>query len=301
MFKRIIFLGLCMFGILCTQVKADNISYKRLDNIYYNLTVDGNRLSNHVTAFYLDNRLAYCIEPGKAIITREYESSSDWSHTDLPSSVTSLLEKIGYYGYEYPNHQTDKYYIATQELIWRAIKDVDIVWTTMKDGQGDVIDVTLEKNEIMNLVKKHDEGPSFKDKIISGKVSSSLTIEDTNNVLSDYKIVSDNSHDLKIDGNKLIVKFNNAVSKIEEVLLNKNSYDNETLLVYTNGDSQKLASLRFSFNQNVGFKIQSEEEPIVPKEPTVPTEVVKVPSTGIEPTIFHFGIKSILYNEKHFG
>ena len=58
-------LGVCLFITSLCNVRADNISYKRLDNIYYNLTVNGKFESNHVTMFYLADRLAYCIEPGR--------------------------------------------------------------------------------------------------------------------------------------------------------------------------------------------------------------------------------------------
>ena len=58
-----IFLGIIAFGVFNGAVKADNISYKRLDNIYFNLNVDGISSSNHVTMFYLDGRLLIALNP----------------------------------------------------------------------------------------------------------------------------------------------------------------------------------------------------------------------------------------------
>lgn len=62
-------LGILFFGLFTSGAKAETISYQRLDNIYFNLNVNGNVSSNYVTMFYLDGRLAYCIEPGAAINT----------------------------------------------------------------------------------------------------------------------------------------------------------------------------------------------------------------------------------------
>ena len=75
----LLWMGLCLFCFGLYSVKADNITYKKLDDINFNLTVDGKKESNYVTMFYLDNRLAYCIEPGKDITSKIYDSFPDWS------------------------------------------------------------------------------------------------------------------------------------------------------------------------------------------------------------------------------
>ena len=147
-------LGFILFSFGISFVKAETITYKKLDNIYFNMTVDGVNSSNGVTMFYLDGRLAYCIEPGVAINTKTYDSTNDWSKTTLTKEKQQYLEKIGYYGYEYPGHQTDKYYIATQELIWKSVKNIEAYFTTGPNGTGEKIDINKEKNEILALIKK---------------------------------------------------------------------------------------------------------------------------------------------------
>ena len=193
---RVLILGIILFVLSVEGIKAETISYKRLDNIYFNLTVDGRTTSNHVTMFYLDDRLAYCIEPGKDITTKVYNALPNWNGTNLSLETQKYIEKIGYYGYEYPNHQTPKYYIATQELIWRAIKNVDIYFTTQKDGRGDIIDLSAEKREILSLVEKHDVIPSFTNTTIEGKVSETLTVFDDNNVLENFNISESKYHQI---------------------------------------------------------------------------------------------------------
>lgn len=297
--KKVWLIGfsLCLLCLGLTNVKAENITYQRISNTYYNLTVDGKTISNHVTKFFLDGRLAYCIEPGKDINTSVYDSYTDWSKTSLDLETRQYIEKIGYYGYEYPGHQTDKYYIATQELIWRAIKDVDIKWTTAKNGSGQVIDIEQEKNNILDLVQRHSITPSFTNEVITGVVGETKEIEDKNQVLSNYEISSSTKHDIQVQDNKLIITFNNNPEE-ETISLTRKNYDTKTLLVYVKGDSQQLASLRISTPETLSFKVKSVEVP----EDTPEEEIVKVPSTGDQKTVKHFGVtKFLIYDGTRFN
>ncbi len=289
---RVLILGIILFVLSVEGIKAETISYKRLDNIYFNLTVDGRTTSNHVTMFYLDDRLAYCIEPGKDITTKVYNALPNWNGTNLSLETQKYIEKIGYYGYEYPNHQTPKYYIATQELIWRAIKNVDIYFTTQKDGRGDIIDLSAEKREILSLVEKHDVIPSFTNTTIEGKVSETLTVFDDNNVLENFNISESKYHQIVKKDNQLDITFNKEV-KEEELTLSRNNYDNLTLLVYHMQDSQKLAALRFSIKEDYKFQLKSVEKP---------KEIVKVPSTSISKSSVQFGVLKFYQNDSsHFN
>lgn len=278
----LVIMGFLLWGVFSSDVSAETISYKKLDNIYFNLKVNGNSSSNYVTMFYLDNRLAYCIDPGVEINTRVYNSSNNWGVTNISAEKQKYLEKIGYYGYEYPNHQTDKYYIAAQELIWEAIKDVDSYFTTGPNGTGSRIDISREKNEILALVKKHDIVPSFVDDTLIGSKGTTLTFEDENKVLDDYDISGSNHHKIERKSNSIVVGFSADLNEDEITLTRKSNY-NDLLLVYTMAGSQSLASLRISSPDTYSFKIKSIEVPSPPKE------IVKVPSTGI-------GDRAINYN-----
>ncbi len=283
----LIILSVCLVTLSICNVKAENITYKRLGNIYYNLTVDGKTQSNYVTAFYLGNRLAYCIEPGKEIATKTYDAYKDWSKTALSQETKNYIEKIGYYGYEYPGHQTDKYYIATQELIWKAVKQVDIKWTTGQNNTGDVINVEAEKNNILNLIKENEQKPSFENQIISGEVGEIKEIEDINNVLNNYDIKDSKYHQIQIEDNKLKIKFNQEQVE-EEITFTKKHYDSNTLLVYVKEGSQKLASLRISNPEEFKIKIKSTK---------TPEEIVKVPSTSDDDTLKHYNVMWKIKND----
>lgn len=277
------------FLLLFGGVKAEEaqISYHKLEGIYYNLNVNGTIQSNTVTMFDLSGRTAYCIEPGVEINTRYYDIT-DWGSVSISSKDKDLIEKIGYYGYEYPGHQNGYYYIGAQELIWQVVNpDISITWTSGKNMSGEIIDVTKYKNEIMSLVEKHSMIPSFSFESFKGEIGTTLTLEDTNNVLSDYSMSLSKYHDMKIDGNKITINLNSDKVDDEIITLTRNHYDDSPLLIYSRGDSQKLAALRITSDKDVTFTISNE---IIPEEIEVPNTLKIDYSSLIGSVIMGMGI-----------
>ncbi len=284
-------LGIGLFMLFDESVLAANISYERINDAYYNLTVNGKHESNHVTKFILDGRLAYCIEPGADITTREYEANSNWKAANISVEKQIYLEKIGHFGYEYQGHHNDRYYLAAQELIWKAFDNVDIYFT---NEAGKVIDLSHEKSEILALIKRYDSSPSFINSTLKGEVGSKLSIKDENDVIADFDISDGVNHDVSIIGNSLNISFSPLVSEETFTITRKNPY-NDLLLVYTKPGSQALASLRISTPLVYSFKIASFEKPKEEvKKPLI--EVVKVPST-LDDKRIRFNVRSYYLND----
>ncbi len=281
--KKYLFVLLLSF-VFTMRVSASeaNISYQRLDGIYFNITVDGNFQSNHVTSFHLDDRIAYCIEPGTAIDTKVYDVNYDWSSINFSDDVKEYIEKVGYYGYEYPGHQTDYFYIAAQELIWKAIRpDMEIVWSSDINKGGNIIDVTNEKNEIEYLVNMHSILPSFSGLNVSGFLGDEIILKDENGVLDYYDISSSQYHDIVREGNTLRIKLSDSKTDLETIILTRKYYDLAPLLVYSRGSSQKLAALRITLDKSSSFTIENEEKPLE-------NEIIEVPNTGLSFDLISF-------------
>lgn len=273
--KKIFTLLLLLFISLTPNfnVRAEEvrIKYNKLHGIAYNMKVNGKYMTNTVTMFQMGDRIAYCIEPGVEITDNYYNTYTDWSVVNFSDEVKALIEKIGYYGYDYPGHQTNYYYIAAQELIWKAVNpNVESTWTTEENYGGKVIDISKEKEEIMSLVKSHDLKPSFSEKLFKGEVGSTITLEDENNVLDDYDIMESENHDIVKEDNKLIIHLNEEVRPLEKISLKRKHYDDAPLLVYSKGNSQKLSALRITYDKDSYFSLLNEEA----------LEIVEVPNTG---------------------
>ena len=189
--------------------------------------------------FTLNGDTAYCIEPGIAITTNTYSSTSDWSITGLSADVRNYIRLVAYYGYDYPNHQTMYYYFATQELIWEKVSGRAVGWILGEDRYGPQLDIESQKNEILNLIDKHYETPSFDEKTYDLTLGESIEIEDSNNVLSNYELYSTSLENISIHGNKLVIGKQSSTND-GDIQLVKKYYTSKVNLIYYNGNTQKL-------------------------------------------------------------
>ena len=219
------------------------------------------------------------------------EISEQLTETEATKAATASVFKIkdlifmvndfiSYYGYDYPGHRTDNYYMAAQELIWKIVRpDIEVSWTTGVNKSGSVIDVSKEKEEIESLVRSHSLIPSFAFNDISGFLGDEIVLTDENNVLNDYDISDSKYHEIIREGNTIKIKLNDEKVDDEVITLTRKHYDNMPLIVYYRRGSQSLAALRISNEKEASFKISNKEKP-------TEEEIVEVPDTGIGFNIF---------------
>lgn len=246
MLKKMIKIMLLIISLMLinnSKIKAD-VNDSTLVRNYYDGYYAVYNAPDRVRLFYaerltLNGFTAYCIQPGVAITTYTYSSTTDWSITGLSDDVIRYIRLVAYYGYDYSGHQTMKYYYATQELIWEKISGRAVGWIYGEDRYGPQMDIENEKNTILNLVNNHTKRPSFDDEIYNVNVGESLTINDENGVLSQYEIYSSDFDNVSINGNTLTINDISSV-KTGEISLVKKGYTDNVNLIYYNGDSQKI-------------------------------------------------------------
>ena len=251
--KKIFLLILGVFLFVRLQnVNAENLIMTYSGNPYYVISGNGEYHSSIVTYFELNGDVAYCVEPGVLVTDFNYIEEDINTLPYSPEKI-NIIKLIGYYGYEYPNHQTNSYRMATQALIWENLTGKTVTFSTEKYGNGNVIDVTSEKNEIMRLVNNHYLLPNINDNLTLSLNADNVLI-DSNNVLDNFEIISENQ-DLRIskEENNLHIMSN----KIGDytITLRRKKYDNKQTLLYiaSNGQSQKLVKLRY--DDNIELKI----------------------------------------------
>ena len=239
--KLLLFLFIMIIG--CNRVWAGS-NDSNLGRNYYDGYYAVYDAPDRVRLFYaerltMNGDTAYCIQPGIGITGYTYSSTEDWSMANLSSDVVEYIRLVAYYGYDYPNHQTMRYYFATQEMIWEKISGRAVGWIYGEDRYGPQMNIDAEKNEITNLINNHKKLPSFDDKNIEMNLGEAKNIVDENNVLSNYNLYNSDIEDVSIDGNTLII---GAQSKnIDgEIQFIKKQYTDRVNLIYYNGDSQKI-------------------------------------------------------------
>lgn len=258
--KKILLIIVIMFSFFKTfPIKADNkyqLKKENYDNIYY--------VQNGLPDFYgsdiqfklsINGLTAFCVNPNYGINTYEY-FGKPLTQTDYDSATQNYLNKIIYYGYDYPTHQTAQYYMATQALIWEKVSPYLIEFYTQRYGYGDYIDISNEKQEILNLVQNHNRIPDFANQTFTYDQADSLEYE--SDILNQYQIAATTWEDVKIENNVLKVnnlsKFNGTI----EISFKKNFYRNDEAMYYYAENSQsvitggKLNDINFNLTLKIG-------------------------------------------------
>ena len=257
--KKLILLVLLLISVKGVSAASldTSISKNYVDNIWSFHYRNGKVFSYGQLKFnYANGKLAYCIQPETSINFDRYSSYDNWNISGYSEYDKHRMELYAYYGYGFKDHTSIKYYMATQELIWRLSKDEDIVWHTGNNSSTPIIDISNEKNEILRLVSLSGRTPSYTNSVNTFYTGKEYVLNDSNEVLELYDVSSNLS--FKQEGNSLI--FNPDRLGTYEVYLNpiKNSYDRT--IVYDREDSptQDLATFKMPDLPSGKFTIKVE-------------------------------------------
>jgi len=229
---------LFFFGL--QRVSADK--YTLVKDNYQNIYYVQNGLPEHYGSdiqfkFTLNGKIAFCLDPKLAIKNYSY-FGIPLTDTTYDLETQDYLNKVIYYGYDYPNHQNERYYMATQALIWEKVSNYLIEFYTERYGYGTYIDVSNEKNEILNLVNNHNKVPYFSNNEYSYNLTNYLEFEDE--VLNNFEIENSTWNDVYIENNKLIINnLDNYVGNIK-ITLKKKSYRYDIAMYYFEDSTQPL-------------------------------------------------------------
>lgn len=208
---------------------------------YYERSDNGANYSSwKLENYYVDGNVAFCIEPGIPEGTNMQQGT--WEDTGLSNSIKQRVLLLAYYGYQYNGHQTQAYRAATQALIWETILggNTRVTYSTERYGAGRPYNVDAERNIINSLVANHYTKPSFNGTTVTAQVGTSVTLTDTNNVLSNYEVYASNNANVSINGNQLTI----TPTEIGDVTLQfvkKQIYSRSYLIYYGDGIQNMLS------------------------------------------------------------
>lgn len=244
-------LGFFSAGIFTDTVSAASINGDlKVDyhsDIYYTRRGGGqDYLSAKYASYSMNNEVVYCIEPGIAVTTNLYAGADGFVNSPYSVEVNSKIQLIGHYGYEYPGHQSLRYKMATQALIWEVTGGQIVEYWTEQYGNGSHIDVSYEKNQIMDLVNSHYDKPSFNASNITGYINQEIVVEDTKGILNQFDVYNADGNIVRKDGNRLYIT-PKKIGKTSITVI-RPKYDNATTIVFigSNNNSQKMGKFRAS-------------------------------------------------------
>ena len=217
----------------------------KIDGIYAIAPLSDKTHLYNLEIYKVNNKISYCIEIGKKITTSTYDSTySDIQQqniTKLSLDQLNYIKALAYFGYGYTNHTDNKYYMATQELIWEYLNKIDVTWTNELDINGPKINIDTYKNEIISLAKKYINNPSFNSPI-NCKIGDKITLTDTTGVSQFYQPDPQNKQKSSLNNNVLNITINeNYIGEDNLKLIRKNNIAYPAG-IYNFSDSQILLS-----------------------------------------------------------
>lgn len=237
----VFFIVIAIIGMSNLKVNASSNFYEGeyIDGIYMNKQKKGSSTIYYQKARFFrqsgTNRFAYCVDPFIF-----FQEGSNYDEVITPKNLTESQKQnislIAYFGYGYKNHTEEKWYAITQMMIWKAADSTGNFYFTDKLNGNKIEPYNNEINEINNLIENYKKETSLNNKtytIIEGKT---LSIDDNNKVLSNYKSLNPN---FLIQENKLIG--NNLVEGEYSIdLIKEEKKYQKPLIFYQSNNSQAL-------------------------------------------------------------
>ncbi len=218
-----------------------------IDGYYYTRRGGGKPyMSAQYNAYTMNGKVVYCIEPGVDITIHSYIGADGLVNSPYDNATNKKIELIGHYGYDYPGHQTLRYRMAAQALIWETTGGQILEFWTEQYGYGDYISLDKEKNEIMRLVNAHYNKSSFNGSSMEVIVGQEYKITDKNGLMSEYELYKADGMDVRISENDIY--FTPKSTGNLKLSVARKHYDNNTTIVFKGTDekSQKMGYFRFS-------------------------------------------------------
>ena len=210
-------------------------------------------LSDRIHLYYLElytinGTPSYCIELGKNITSTTYNStlveSEQLNITKLTKQQLDHIKVISHFGYQYKKdgviiNNSREYYMATQELIWEYLNNIDITWTTELDVNGKKINIEPQKNMLKTIINLYEKELSIPN-IINCKPGDTITFKDDS--LSFYELKNKGNQEVSLNNNELTIKVSNNFIGSSTIELKTKEEDKQDTKIYNVDDSQVLLS-----------------------------------------------------------
>lgn len=206
---------------------------------------------DYIRKLTVDGNIVFCIEPDTLFdLNHDYPVNTiKWD--DLSESQRQAIWEINYYGYSYPGHETDNYYVATQLLIWQVVSG----WYDpyLPDGVTP-LDVSGEINTINSLRSQPQGRPSFNNQTIKMGLNTPVTLTDTKGTLGNYSITNANGINASVNGNNLTVSITSE-NYDKTITFARAKAARDVHIIYGAGSDQKVIYMATRSDPTPNFKL----------------------------------------------
>lgn len=190
-----------------------------------------------------DNKFLYCMQPYVDIDNNwpPYNVARDDFAQVLGFSKEqwNRISLLAYYGYGYDqngyDHSAKKWYAITQVMIWRTTNpESQIVFTDTLNGNINNNLFVSEIAELERLVSNHYKRPEFNSNDLVLPLGKSITLTDSNSVLSNFKVSSTSNVSATISGNNLTLTATGIGEAKINLVKNAKQYDAPPIVYFSN-------------------------------------------------------------------
>ena len=207
---------------------------------------------DYVQQLYVGDKTVFCIEPMQ-LFTEGLDYHQDTAKWDeLSEQTRQNIWEINYYGYSYSGHQTEKYYVATQVMIWQAVTGT---WYQPYYTDGTTVyDISNEVAVINNLRTQPQGRPSFNNQTTKMGLNTPVTLTDTKGTLANYSITSSNGISASVNGNNLTVAITSE-NYDKSITFSRNFTARDVNVIYGTGGYQRVIYLASRRDPSPNFKL----------------------------------------------
>ena len=207
---------------------------------------------DYVQQLYVGDKTVFCIEPMQ-LFTEGLDYHQDTAKWDeLSEQTRQNIWEINYYGYSYSGHQTEKYYVATQVMIWQAVTGT---WYQPYYTDGTTVyDISNEVAVINNLRTQPQGRPSFNNQTIKMGLNTPVTLTDTKGTLANYSITNSNGIHASVNGNNLTVAITSE-NYDKSITFSRNFTARDVNVIYGSGGYQRVIYLASRRDPSPNFKL----------------------------------------------
>ena len=210
---------------------------------------------DYISYLTVGDKTVFCIEPMQLFTEGldYHEDTAKWD--ELSEQTRQVIWEISYYGYSYPGHQTEKYYTATQCMIWQAVTGT---WYQPYEMDGTTIyDISGEMAEINRLRSQPQGRPSFNNQTVKMGLNSPVTLTDTKGTLGNYSITNANGINASVNGDNLTVAITSE-NYDKSITFSRNFSARDVNVIYGSSGYQRVIWLASRRDPSPDFKLNFE-------------------------------------------
>ncbi|MCI8445963.1 MAG: Cys-Gln thioester bond-forming surface protein [Bacilli bacterium] len=243
------------FGICTSKAKAETFngtiieSDHAIPNAYVKRVNASGYMRYEQLHFLLrstDNTFVYCLQPF-VLINNDYTYNVAYSDyatfLNMTQEQWDRISLLAYYGYNYKNHTDPIWYAITQVLIWRTAEPTtDTYFTNSANGNRNDNLYAAQIAELENLVAMHNKMPKLSISNTTLALGQTITLNDTNGVLHDFKVKENTNLQATITNNSISITAT-GVGKATLKLAKEDSMYSTPPIVYFKEETQDVFSV----------------------------------------------------------